>query len=120
MKQPTLKALFIASLAVFAVNAQAENSKYDMCVADGDTIVKLANEKGSTAAQAYEQKTTILECYGELDKIEAKYGDKIVARNPSSVMTTADRSKWAKLFNAIDAKQYRGTPYMQASYYFKR
>jgi len=120
MKQPTLKALFIALLAAVALNAQAETSKYDLCVADGDAIVNLANEKGSTAAQAYEQKTTVLECYGELDKIEAKYGDKIIARNPSSVMTTEDRSKWAKLFDAIDAKQYRGTPYLQASYYFKK
>lgn len=120
MKQSTLKALFVASLTAIAFNAQAETSKYDMCVADGNTIVKLANEKGSTAAKAYEQKTTVLECYGELDKIEAKYGDKIIARNPSSVMTSEDRLKWAKLFDAIDAKQYRGTPYLQASYYFTK
>ncbi|MDG4813502.1 hypothetical protein P8629_10830 [Hydrogenovibrio sp. 3SP14C1] len=120
MKQLTLKALFAAAVAVFSLNAQAAESKYDQCVADGDNIIKLANTKGSEAARAYEQKTTLVECFGELSKIEAKYGDKTVARNPSSVMTADDRAKWAKLFDSIDAKQYRGTPYLQAAYYFNK
>lgn len=120
MKQLTLKALFVAAVATFSLNAQAAESQYDMCVADGDTIVKLAREKGVEAARAYEQKTSVRECYKELDKIEATYGDKTKAVNPSSVMTPADRAKWAKLFDSIDAKLYRGTPYLQATYYFSK
>lgn len=120
MKQLTLKALFVAAVATFSLNTQAAESSYEMCVADGDMIVKLAREKGSEAAQAYEQKTSIRECYKELNAIEAAYGDETKGLNPSSVMTPEDRSKWAKLFDSIDAKQYRGTPYLQASYYFSK
>ncbi len=45
----TLQALFVAAVAAFTLNVQAAESKYDQCVADGDTIVKLAREKGATA-----------------------------------------------------------------------
>lgn len=120
MKHLTLNALFAVAVAAFSLNAQAAESKYDMCVADGDTIVKMAREVGANEARTYEQKTTVGECHAELKKIEATYGDKTVAVNPSSVMTPADRLKWSKLFDAIDAKQYRGTPYLQAAYYFTK
>ncbi|KUJ74976.1 hypothetical protein AVO42_06310 [Thiomicrospira sp. XS5] len=116
----TLQALFVAAVAAFTLNVQAAESKYDQCVADGDTIVKLAREKGATAARAYEQKTTVGECFAELSKIEATYGEKTLGLNPSYVMTPEDRARWAKLFDSIDAKQYRGTPYLQAAYYFSK
>lgn len=118
MKSLTLKALFATAVAAFSLNAAAAGkSNYDLCVADGDTIVKLALKEGVEKARAYEQKTTVLQCYQELDKIEATYGDKTKGLNPSSVMTPEDRAKWARLFDSIDAKQYRGTPYLQAAYY---
>lgn len=116
----TLKALFVAAVAAFSMNAQAAETKYDLCVADGDTIIKLAKEKGATVAREYEQKTTVGECFAELSKIEATYGDKTLGLNPSYVMTPEDRARWARLFDSIDAKQYRGTPYLMATYYFKR
>jgi hypothetical protein len=115
MKKLTLQALFVSAIAMFSLNVQAD--VYNDCVTDGDTIVKLALEKGSTAAQAYEQKSSVKQCYAELDKIEATYGDKTKGLNPSSVMTPADRKKWARLFDSIDAKQFRGTAYLMGAYY---
>ena len=117
MKQLTLKAFLISAVAALSLNAQAADSVYDMCVADGDMIIKLGKEKGAEAAREYEQKTSLNSCYKELDKIEAKYGDKTIARNPSYVMTPEDRAAWAKLFDSIDAKQFRGTAYLMGVYY---
>lgn len=115
MKKLTLKAILVSAIAVFSLNAQA--SAYDDCVADADNILKITKEKGSTDAQAYEQKTTVKQCYTELENIESTYGDKTKGVNPSSVMTPADRKKWAKLFDSIDTKQFRGTAYMTGAYY---
>jgi len=118
MKQLTLKSLFASALVALSVNVQAADSTYDQCVADGNKIVDLTMEKGTEAGRNYEQKTTLKACYAELNNIEAKYGDATKGVNPYSVMDAADRKKWATLFDAIDAKQYRGTPYLMASYYF--
>ncbi len=116
MKNLTLKALFISAIAVFSMSAQAA-STYDLCIADATALIEIAKEKGVTEAKAFEQKTTVLECHAELSKIEAKYGDKTKGLNPASVMTPEDRGAWAKLFNAIDAKEFKGVPFLQAAYY---
>ena len=115
MKNLTIKALLISGVTFFSLNAQA--SVYDNCVADGDNIIKITKEKGSTGAQAYEQKTTVQQCYAELEVIEKKYGDKTKGVNPSSVMTPEDRKKWARLFDSIDAKKFRGTTFLMESYH---
>lgn len=116
MKKMTLKALFISAAVAMSANVQAEDV-YSQCLADAETIIATAKKDGSTAAKAVEQKTTVEQCFAELDNIEAKYGDKTRAVNPSSVMTPEDRAKWAKLFDSIDAKQFRGTRYLMAAYY---
>jgi hypothetical protein len=118
MKQLTLKTLFAGATLALAMNVQAADSVYDQCVADGNTIIELTKEKSAKAGREYEQKTTLKECYAELNNIEAKYGDATKGVNPYSVMDAADRKKWSTLFEAIDVKQYRGTPYRMASYYF--
>lgn len=120
MKHLSVKALFVSAMAVFALNAQAAESVYDKCVADGDTIIQLGKDKGADAARAYEQKTSLKECYTALYNIEKKYGEKTKARNPYSVMTPEDKAKWARLFDSIDAKQYRGTHYLMNVYYRKK
>jgi len=117
MRQLTLKALFISAVAAFSMNVQAADDVYSQCIADAEQIIKLGAEGGAEAAQAYEQKTTVNACHQELNKIEAKYGDKTKGLNPHSVMTPEDRAKWAKLFDSIDAKQFKGVPYLQAVYY---
>lgn len=113
MKNLTIKALFLSAMAV-SMSAQAS---YDACVADGDKVIELAKTQGVAAARDYEQKTTVEQCFGELTKIEATYGDKTKGINPYYVMTPADRAKWARLFDSIDAKRYQGVPYLIASYY---
>ncbi len=115
MKKLTIKSLLVSVVMGVSLNAQA--ATYDECVADGDSIIKITKEKGSTDAEAYEQKTTVQQCHAELDKIEATYGDKTKGLNPSSVMTPEDRKRWARLFDSIDAKQFRGTAYLMGSYY---
>jgi len=117
MKNLTLKALFISAIAAMSMNAQAADDVYSQCITDAENIIATALKEGSTAAQALEQKTEVAACMAELTKIEAKYGDKTVGVNPSSVMTPEDRAKWAKLFDAVDAKQYKGVRYLQATYY---
>ena len=117
MKQLTLKALFISAIAAMSMNTQAADDVYGQCIADAENVISVAKKDGSTAAMAIEQKTEVAACMAELTKIEAKYGDKTVGVNPSSVMTPEDRAAWAKLFDAIDAKQYKGVPFLQASYY---
>ncbi|MBO1924142.1 hypothetical protein [Thiomicrorhabdus sp. 6S3-12] len=116
MKKMTLKALFISAAVAMSANVQAEDA-YSQCLADAETVIATAKKDGSTAAKAVEQKTTVEQCYAEVDKIEAKYGDKTVAVNPSSVMTPEDRLKWSKLMDAIDAKKFKGTRYLMAAYY---
>jgi len=116
MKNLSLKALFVTAMAAFAMNAQASN--YDACIADAEKVISLAMTTGVTAAKDYEQKTTVQECHAELTAIEAKYGDKTKGVNPSSVMTNEDRAKWAKLFDSIDAKEYKGVPFLIAAYYY--
>ncbi|MDR9498584.1 MAG: hypothetical protein RI556_05365 [Hydrogenovibrio sp.] len=118
MKQLTLKTLFAGATLALAMNVQAADSVYDQCVADGSTIVELTKDQGTSAGRDYEQKTSLKDCYAELKGIEAKYGDATKGVNPYSVMDAADRKKWATLFDAIDAKQFRGTPYLMANYYF--
>lgn len=115
MQKLTFKTLLVSALAVFSLSAQA--TTYDDCVADADNILKITKEKGSTDAQAYEQKTTVQQCHLELIKIESTYGDKTKGVNPSSVMTPEDRKKWAKLFDSIDTKQFSGTAFLMSSYY---
>ncbi len=117
MKNLTLKALFISAIAAFSMNAQAEASVYDQCIADSEDLIALAVKEGSTAARAFEQKTEVAACMAELTAIEEKYGDKTKGVNPSSVMTPEDRKKWSALFDAIDTKNYKGVRYMQATYY---
>lgn len=114
----SIKALFIAAIAVVSFNANA--SVYDDCIADGNAIIETTKTKGAEAAHELKQKTTVEQCFAELSKIEAKYGDKTKGLNPSYVMTKDDRAKWAKLFSAIDAKQFKGVPYLQAAYYGKQ
>ncbi len=116
MKNLTLKALFISVISVGSMSAYAENT-YDLCLADAENIIETAIKEGSTSAQAIEQKVDVATCMQELAKIEAKYADQSVARNPSSVMTPEDRARWAALFDAVDAKNYKGVRYLQASYY---
>ncbi len=115
MKRLTIKALSIAAIAALSFNVQA--SYYDDCVADGNNIIQIGKTEGAAAAEAHEQKTTLVQCFRELEKIEAKYGDKTKGLNPSSVMTPEDRKKWAVLFDAISAKQFRGVPYLRGVYY---
>lgn len=117
MKQLSIKALFISAFAVLSLTAQAADSTYNMCVADAEALIAKAKAEGIKAAREMEQKTTIDACYKELNAIEAKYGDKTKGVNPSAVMTPEDRAKWAKLFDSIDAKQFKGVPFLQASYY---
>lgn len=123
MKQLTLKALFISAVAALSLNVQAADSVYDQCVADGNMVIKLGKEQGAKAAKAYEQKTTVAQCFGALDKMEAPYiaklGEKVKTHNPSYYMTPEDRLKWSKLFASIDAKQYRGVEYLMGVYYRK-
>lgn len=116
MKNLTLKALFASAVFALSVNVQAADT-YEQCIADAENVIATAKKEGGTAARDIEQKTTVDACMAELAKIEAKYGDKTIARNPSSVMTPEDRAKWAKLFDAIDAKKFTGTRYNMASYY---
>ena len=117
MKKLTLKALFISAIAAMSMNAQAADDVYGQCISDAENVIATALKDGATAARALEQKTEISACMAELAKIEAKYGDKTVGVNPSSVMTPEDRAKWAKLFDAVDAKGFKGVPYLQAAYY---
>ena len=117
MKQLTLKALFISAVAALSMNVQAADSVYDQCVADAEQLISIGIKEGSTAARAYEQKTTVEQCMAELAKIEAKYGDKTIGLNPYSVMTPEDRAAWAKLFDSVDAKQFKGVRFLQAVYY---
>lgn len=116
MKHLTLKALFISAFAAVSLNVQAADT-YEQCLADAEAVIAAAKANGGAAAREVEQKTTVAECMAELASIEAKYGDKTIARNPSSVMTPEDRAKWAKLFDAVDAKKYTGTRYNMAAYY---
>ncbi len=117
MKQLTLKALFISAVAAFSMNVQAADDVYGQCIADAEKLIEIGKAEGATAAREYEQKTTVEQCMAELAKIEAKYGDKTKGVNPSSVMTPEDRAAWAKLFDAVDAKKYKGVPFLQAVYY---
>jgi len=114
----SIKALFIAGISAVSLNVSA--SVYEDCITDGNAIVQTTKDKGAEAAQALKQKTTVEQCFAELSKIEAKYEDKTKGVNPSSVMNKEDRAKWAKLFSAIDAKQFKGVPYLQAAYYGKQ
>jgi len=116
MKHLTLKALFVSAVAAMSLNVQAADT-YSQCLADAELVISTAKEKGGTAAREVEQKTTVEQCFSELNAIEAKYGDKTVGLNPSYVMTPDDRKKWAQLFEAIDAKKFTGTRYNMASYY---
>ncbi|BBP43856.1 hypothetical protein [Thiosulfativibrio zosterae] len=117
MKSLSIKALFISAFAVLSLNAQAADSTYNLCVSDAENLISTAKAKGIKEAKALEQKTTLAQCYEELNAIEAKYGDATKGVNPSAVMTPEDRAKWAKLFDSIDAKQFKGVPFLQASYY---
>lgn len=128
MKHLTLKALFISAVAALSMNVQAaDSSVYDQCVADGDMIVKLGKEQGAKAAKAYKQKTTVAQCFAELDKLGAapdilkRAGSKeaVETHNPSYYMTGAEKLQWAKLFSAIDHKQFRGVEYLMGVYYSK-
>ncbi|MBN2646543.1 MAG: hypothetical protein JXR44_02015 [Thiotrichales bacterium] len=116
MKNMTLKALFISAALAVSANAQAEDV-YAQCLADAEMLIAAAKKEGSTVAKGLEQKTTVEQCYAEVDKIEAKYGDKTRALNPYSVMTSDDRLKWAKIMDAIDAKKFSGTRFLMAAYY---
>jgi len=116
MKKITLKALLISAVAAVSMNAQAADT-YSLCLADAENVINTAVKEGSTVAQALEQKTDVAACMAELSKIEEKYADKSVGLNPSSVMTPDDRAKWSALFDAVDAKQYKGVRYLQAVYY---
>lgn len=116
MKHLTIKALFISAVAAMSLNVQASDV-YSQCLADAEALIETAKTKGGTAAREMEQKTTVEACKAELATIEAKYADKSVGLNPASVMTPADRAKWAALFEAIDAKNFKGTRYNMASYY---
>ncbi|MBD3755398.1 MAG: hypothetical protein IE937_07100 [Gammaproteobacteria bacterium] len=117
MKHLTLKALFVSAFAVASLNVQAADDVYSQCLADAEHVIATAKKEGGPAARKTEQKTTVEQCFGELNKIEAKYGDKTKGVNPSSVMTPEDRAKWSALFDAIDAKKFTGTRYNMASYY---
>ena len=117
MKQLTIKALFVSAVAALSMNVHAADDVYGQCIADAEKVIEIGKKDGGNAAREYEQKTTVEACMAELSKIEAKYGDKTKAVNPSSVMTPEDRAKWAKLFDAIDAKKYKGVRYLQAVYY---
>lgn len=116
MKNITLKSLFMSAIVIASMNAQAMNT-YQLCLDDAEHVISTAVKEGSDAAQAIEQKVDVAACMNELSQIEEKYADKIAGVNPSSVMTPSDRAKWAKLFDAVDAKQYKGVRYLQAVYY---
>ena len=117
MKHVTIKALFISAVAAFSMNVQAADTTYDLCIADGEAVIAMAISDGGTAAREIEQVTTVEACKAELAAIEAKYADKSVGLNPSSVMTPEDRLAWSTLFDAIDAKRFTGVRYSMASYY---
>lgn len=124
MKQLTLKALFLSGVAAFSMNVHAA-SVYDQCVADAQKLIAAGIEGGNTAAREVQQSTTIDQCKAALTEIEAKYESqykyekdgKQYVRAPYSVMTAADREKWATLFNAIDTKNFMGVRYLMAVYY---
>ncbi|VAW47315.1 hypothetical protein MNBD_GAMMA03-1012 [hydrothermal vent metagenome] len=116
MKNLTLKGLFIVAVTMGTMNLQAANT-YQLCIEDGKHIIDVAVKEGSDAAEAVEQKVDVATCMSELSQIEAKYVEQSVGLNPSSVMTPTDRAKWAALFDAVDAKQYKGVRYLQAVYY---
>lgn len=116
MKNLTLKALLISAVAAMSMNVQAEDV-YGQCINDAENVIAMAVKEGTTAARALEQKTDVEACMAELSKIEAKYGDKTKGVNPSSVMTPEDRAKWSALFDAVDAKKFKGVRYLQAAYY---
>lgn len=116
MKQMTIKALFVSAIAAMSMNVQAADVAAQ-CIADAETVIATAGKDGGPAAKAVEQKTTVEECFAELAKIEAKYGDKTKGLNPSYVMTPEDKKAWAQLFEAIDAKKFTGTKYRMAVYY---
>ncbi len=116
MKNITLKSLFMSAIIVASVNVQAMNT-YQLCLDDAEHVINTAIKEGSDAAQAIEQKVDVETCMGELAKIEAKYAGQTAGLNPYSVMSPSDRAKWAKLFDAVDAKQYKGVRYLQAVYY---
>lgn len=128
MKHLTLKALFVSAVAALSMNVQAaESSVYDQCIADGNKVIELGKTQGAKAAKAYKQKTTVAQCFAELDKLQQKpdilkrAGSKeaVETHNPSYYMTGAEKLEWAKLFAAIDAKQYRGVEYLMGVYYRK-
>lgn len=116
MKHLTLKALFVSAIAAMSLNVQA-NDVAGQCLADAQMLISTAAKDGGPAARALEQKTSVEDCYAEVNKIEAKYGDKTKGVNPSSVMTPEDRKQWAQLMEAIDAKKFTGMNYSFASYY---
>ena len=116
MKHLTIKALFLSAVVAVSMNVQAEDV-YGQCLADAEHVISTAKEKGGTAARAIEQTVTLDACKAELSAIEAKYADKSAGLNPSSVMTPEDRLRWSTLFDAIDAKNFKGTRYSMASYY---
>lgn len=116
MKNLTLKTLFISAVATLSMSAQAADT-YSLCIADAENVINTAVKEGSTVARGLEQQIDIAECKAELSKIEEKYADQSVGLNPSSVMTPQDRAKWSALFDAIDAKKYKGVRYLQAVYY---
>ncbi|MBE0492952.1 MAG: hypothetical protein IBX48_01280 [Thiomicrospira sp.] len=124
MKQLTLKALFLSGVAAFSMNVHAA-SVYDQCVGDAQKLIAAGIEGGNTAAREVQQSTTIDQCKAALTEIEAKYESqykyekdgKQYVRAPYSVMTAADREKWATLFNAIDTKNFMGVRYLMAVYY---
>ena len=116
MKHLTIKALFVSAVAAMSFNVQAADVA-QQCLADAEKVIATAKEKGGAAARDVEQATSVEQCYAEVAKIEAKYGDKTIGLNPSSVMTPEDKKSWAQLMEAIDAKKFTGTRYNMASYY---
>ncbi len=116
MKNVTLKSLFMSAIIVVSMNVQAMNT-YQLCLDDAENVINTAVKEGSNAAEAIDQNVDVAACMAELSKIEDKYAGQTAGLNPSSVMSSSDRAKWAKLFDAVDAKQYKGGRYLQAVYY---
>lgn len=116
MKHLTLKALFVSAIAAMSLNVQAADVA-SQCLADAEKLIATAAKDGGPAARGIEQASTVEQCYAEVAKIEAKYGDKTKGVNPSSVMSPEDRKQWAQLMEAIDAKKFTGTRYNMAAYY---
>jgi len=116
MKQLTIKALFVSAVAAMSMNVQAADVA-SQCLADAEKVITTAKTEGGPAARDVAQETTVEQCYAEVAKIEAKYGDKTKGLNPSYVMTPEDRKAWAQLMEAIDAKKFTGTRYNMAAYY---